>query len=207
MASLGLQIDRDGDVPVSTQLAGQIQALITSGRLLPGERLPSVRNLAQVAGVHVNTVRSVYERLEGEGFVRTEHGRGSFVAENVPQLDPRAARFYGGQDDRATLRQQISSLEARLSQHVTGPGSRASEKRARVLSTEELAQVRDELAARLEQIDAMRDDLVDLLASLRIAMGEDEPASASPARSPSAADARRAPRRRPSPAPRPSGSP
>jgi DNA-binding transcriptional regulator YhcF (GntR family) len=207
VASLGLHVDRDGHVPVGTQIAWQIQTLITSGRLLPGERLPSVRNLAQVAGVHVNTVRSVYERLEGEGFVRTEHGRGTFVAQNVPQVDPRAQRIYGGSGDRGDIKQQISALEAQLSKHVTGPGSRASEKRARVLSTEELAEVRDELAARLEQIDAMRDDLVDLLASLRIAMGEDDPASASPARSPSAADGRRGPRRRKSLAPRPWESP
>jgi DNA-binding transcriptional regulator YhcF (GntR family) len=82
MAALGLQVDRDGDIPVGTQLTWQIQALITEGRLLPGEQLPSVRRLADAAGVNVNTIRSVYDRLEGEGFIRTEHGRGSFVAEN-----------------------------------------------------------------------------------------------------------------------------
>src|SRR5438552_16821555 len=84
VASLGLQVDRNGDIPVGTQLSWQIQALITEGQLRSGERLPSVRALAEATGVNVNTIRSVYDRLEGEGFVRTEHGRGSFVAENVP---------------------------------------------------------------------------------------------------------------------------
>ena len=60
MAALGLQVDRDGDIPVGTQLTWQIQALITEGRLLPGEQLPSVRRLADAAGVNVNTIRSVY---------------------------------------------------------------------------------------------------------------------------------------------------
>src|SRR3954464_15659682 len=87
MEQLGLHVNRNGDVPVATQLAWQIQALILNGRLRPGEQLPSVRRLAQVAGVNVNTVRAVYERLEGEGFIDTQPGRGSFVAENVPQLD------------------------------------------------------------------------------------------------------------------------
>jgi DNA-binding transcriptional regulator YhcF (GntR family) len=182
MASLGLQVNRDGDVPVGTQLAWQIQALITSGRLQRGEQLPSVRRLAEVAGVNVNTVRSVYERLEGEGFVRTHHGRGSFVADNVPQLDPRAvaARVYAGSGDlsRKDLKDQISDLEAELSAHVTGPGARRSGDRPRVLTTEELAEVRDELVTRLEQLDAVREDLVGLLASLRSAMGEGEPAPA-----------------------------
>src|SRR3954449_7392746 len=96
--TLGLKVKRNGDVPVGTQLAWQIEALIVNGRLRPGEQLPSVRSLAQVVGVNVNTVRSVYARLEGEGFVVTEHGRGTFVADNVPQIDPRAAaaRVFAG---------------------------------------------------------------------------------------------------------------
>ena len=185
MASLGLHVNRDGDVPLGTQLAWQIQALITGGRLQPGERLPSVRMLAEVAEVNVNTVRSVYERLEGEGFVHTQHGRGTFVAESIPRIDPRSLatrQAYAGADvNRRDLREQIATLEAELSAHVTEPGPRRSEVRPRVLTTEELAEVRDELVQRLEQIDAMREDLVDLLASLRTAMGEDELAPA-PAR-------------------------
>src|SRR4051794_14280807 len=171
MASLGLQVDRDGDIPVGTQLTWQIQALITEGRLQPGEQLPSVRRLAEAAGVNVNTIRSVYERLEGEGFIRTEHGRGSFVASNVPQLDPRAARVYA--PDRSGLRQEISALEASLVAQggVTGSGRRSDG--PRVLSTDELATIRDDLVTRLDQLDAMRDDLAEVLGSIRAAIGEE----------------------------------
>jgi DNA-binding transcriptional regulator YhcF (GntR family) len=176
MASLGLHVDRDGDIPVGTQLTWQIQALITEGRLLPGEQLPSVRRLAEATGVNVNTIRSVYDRLEGEGFLRTEHGRGSFVAENVPRLDPRAAAVRVYASDRSSLREQITALEAELSSHGSRPPAPERRQRGpRVLTTEELAEVRDELVARLEQLDQMRDDLVDVLASIRTAIGE-EPA-------------------------------
>jgi GntR family transcriptional regulator len=177
---LGLHLNRDGDIPVGTQLAWQVQGLITSGHLMPGELLPSVRRLAEVAGVHVNTVRAVYERLEGEGFVVSRQGRGTFVADNVPQLDARAdaARALassGAPPRRDELSDQISALEAQLSARV--PRAGAGDKRAnpRVLSTEELAKVRDELAAKLEELDSVRDDLIGLLASIRTAMGE-EPA-------------------------------
>jgi DNA-binding transcriptional regulator YhcF (GntR family) len=196
MDPLGLHVNRDGDVPLGTQLAWQIQALITEGRLQPGEQLPSVRRLAEVAEVNVNTIRSVYERLEGEGFVVTHHGRGTFVAENVPQLDPRAvaARIYassGSPPTRAELRNQISALEGQLGAQVKPPAARPG-RGPRILTTEELEAVRDDLAGRLEQLDAMRDELVDMLASLRIALAE-EPAPASRSARPVAPRAEPAP--------------
>src|SRR6478672_3456382 len=170
METWALTVDRDGDIPVGTQLAWQIQALITEGRLQPGEQLPSVRALAGAAGVNVNTIRSVYDRLEGEGFIRTEHGRGSFVADNVPRLDPRAAAVRVYSSGREGLREQITALEAELVAHaVPAPPARRSEG-PRVLSTEELAGIRDELVGRLQELDAMRDDLVEVLASLRSAI-------------------------------------
>src|SRR3954452_9780463 len=163
MGALDLRVNRDGDVPVGTQLAWQVQALIVGGRLRPGEQLPSVRRLAEAAGVNVNTVRAVYERLEGEGFVSTQHGRGTFVVENVPQLDPAAvaARVYasGGRPSRADLKEQISALEAQLSAHLPPAATGARPRGPRVLTDDELAGVRDELVERLEQLDAMRDDL------------------------------------------------
>ena len=178
MDALGLHVNRNGDVPVGTQLAWQIEALIANGRLLPGEQLPSVRQLADVVGVNVNTVRSVYARLEGEGFVVTEHGRGSFVAQNVPQVDPRAAAARvlagSGPATRAELKDQISALETHLSGQFPPSAPRRTRKTPRVLTTEELAQVRDELIERLDELDAMRDDLIGLLASLRTAVGDEQ---------------------------------
>ncbi|HEX6712415.1 MAG TPA: GntR family transcriptional regulator [Thermoleophilaceae bacterium] len=182
MAALGLQVDRDGDIPVGTQLTWQIQALITEGRLQPGEQLPSVRRLAEAAGVNVNTIRSVYDRLEGEGFVRTEHGRGSFVAENVPRLDPRAAAVRVYSSGRSGLREQITALEAELMAHAPGAPSGRRDEGPRVLSTGELTQIRDDLVGRLEQLDAMRDDLVEVLASIRSAIGEEAPAQTAAAK-------------------------
>jgi DNA-binding transcriptional regulator YhcF (GntR family) len=183
MGLLGLRVNRNGDVPVATQLTWQIQALVVNGRLRPGEQLPSVRKLAEVVGVNVNTVRAVYERLEGEGFVVTQHGRGSFVAENVPQLDPGtvAARVQAGagEPSRDELKEQIAALESHLSAQGAQSPPRRSGRAPRVLTNAELAKVRDDLVGRLEALDAVRYELVELLASLRIAMGEEgAPASA-----------------------------
>jgi GntR family transcriptional regulator len=75
--------DPASDLPIGLQLAWRLRALISSGRLAPGERMPSVRTLADWAGVNVNTVRGVYTKLEDEGLVATRHGRGTFVSESA----------------------------------------------------------------------------------------------------------------------------
>src|SRR5688572_25803427 len=72
--------DAADELPVGVQLTWRLRSLIRSGRLAPGARLPSVRELAGWAGVNVNTVRSIYAGLDREGLVETRQGSGSFVA-------------------------------------------------------------------------------------------------------------------------------
>ncbi len=82
--------DRGDELPVGVQLAWRLRALISSGRLPAGERLPSFRRLAEWAGVNVNTVRAVYADLEDRGLVVSRQGQGTFVAdgaEPAPRLE------------------------------------------------------------------------------------------------------------------------
>jgi GntR family transcriptional regulator len=83
-------LDPDDELPVGLQLSWRLRALIRTGELAAGERLPSFRQLAEWAGVNVGTVRAVYEGLEEDGIVVSRHGQGTFVAEGVeaaPQLE------------------------------------------------------------------------------------------------------------------------
>jgi GntR family transcriptional regulator len=75
-----LRIEKGSAVPISRQIADQIGTLCASGGLRPGERLPSVRELARDLAVNQNTVLRVYERLTGEGLLEMRHGQGTFVA-------------------------------------------------------------------------------------------------------------------------------
>jgi GntR family transcriptional regulator len=88
------QTDPASEVPVGVQLVWRLRALISSGRLAAGDRMPSVRALADWAGVNVNTVRGVYARLEDVGLVSTRHGRGTFVAERA-EGSPEVERIAG----------------------------------------------------------------------------------------------------------------
>jgi DNA-binding transcriptional regulator YhcF (GntR family) len=83
-------VDPTDDLPVGLQLTLRLRALIATGRLPAGERLPSVRRLAEWAGVNLNTVRAVYAGLEGAGLATGHQGRGTFVADGVdaaPELE------------------------------------------------------------------------------------------------------------------------
>ena len=81
-------MDRDSDLPVGVQVAWRLRALIATGKLGPGERLPSVRELAELAGVNANTARAIYGRLEADGLLVSRHGLGTFVAADTrPSAD------------------------------------------------------------------------------------------------------------------------
>jgi len=80
-----LDVERDSDVPISTQIFWQIAYQIDSGRLLPGARLAPVRELGAALRVNPNTIRAVYRRLADAGYVTSRHGAGTHVAERPPE--------------------------------------------------------------------------------------------------------------------------
>jgi DNA-binding transcriptional regulator YhcF (GntR family) len=89
-----LDVERDSDVPISTQIYWQLAYQIDSGRLLPGSRLPPVRELGGALRVNPNTIRAVYRRLADAGYVTSRHGAGTHVADRPPQR--RGAEALGG---------------------------------------------------------------------------------------------------------------
>src|SRR5437879_13525445 len=75
-----LDVARDSDVPISTQIYWQLAYQIDSGRLQPGVRLAPVRELGAALRVNPNTIRAVYRRLADAGYVTSRHGAGTVVA-------------------------------------------------------------------------------------------------------------------------------
>jgi DNA-binding transcriptional regulator YhcF (GntR family) len=84
-AATELDVERDSDVPISTQIYWQLAYQIDSGRLLPGARLAPVREMGAALRVNPNTIRAVYRRLADAGYVTSRHGAGTHVADRPPQ--------------------------------------------------------------------------------------------------------------------------
>jgi DNA-binding transcriptional regulator YhcF (GntR family) len=191
-----IRLDRSSEVPVGVQLAWHLRARMADGELGPGAKLPSVRELAASTGVNANTVRAVYARLEAEGMLATQHGRGTFVTASAPAgdelsaiaaraareaaaagVDPRAvaAALYvgGGSDEEAARRRALRAEIARLERRLAG------DQRAQQLlaahAEDPLASPPRREAGRLlstAELEAQRDELAE-----RIALLADAPAT------------------------------
>lgn len=84
MISLFIQIQFDSDTPIYEQLKQQLIIGMAQQRLLPGERLPSVRELASDLGINMHTVNKAYKQLEEEGFLQIHRQRGAIVSPKGP---------------------------------------------------------------------------------------------------------------------------
>jgi DNA-binding transcriptional regulator YhcF (GntR family) len=196
--------DPHGEVPIGVQLAWALRARIGDGRLIAGERLPGLRELAEALGINANTARAVYQRLEQEGLIDSRQGTGTFVAGPaggrsaeagqiaadaalraqstgvdprevaaalyvaVPGADANAARGAPAAaqsraaERRRELRGQIAALEQTLSEMqmlhpslIPAPAEPARRAGPRLLSVEDLEEIRTDLLHRLAEAEPL----------------------------------------------------
>jgi 2-aminoadipate transaminase len=77
---LPLHLQPESHVPLYVQLRDQLRALVHSGELRSGDRIPASRELAVQLGVHRTTVANAYAELESEGLIQGHVGRGTFIS-------------------------------------------------------------------------------------------------------------------------------
>ena len=85
-------IDTGDPTPIYAQLERGVRAAIATGRLQPGDQLPTVRQLAVDLSINANTVARVYAALESGGVIETRRGVGSFIAAGAPRSVPARER-------------------------------------------------------------------------------------------------------------------
>jgi GntR family transcriptional regulator len=91
-----LWLNRTGEISLREQLITQVILAILCKELLPGQRLPSIRDLARRFSIHANTATAAYRELEREGWVEFRHGSGVYVRATQPAapLSPQTAAEF-----------------------------------------------------------------------------------------------------------------
>ena len=97
-----MQWQFSNDAPIYTQLIWQVKVGIVTGAFPPGERLPSVRDLATEAGVNPNTMQRALAELERDGLVYSQRTAGRFVTEDDTMIDA-AKRSLAGRHVKTFL--------------------------------------------------------------------------------------------------------
>ena len=100
---MNIVISNTNGKPIYEQIIAQIKAMIMDDTLKAGNALPSIRLLAKELRISVITTKRAYEELEKEGFIITQPGKGSFVAESNQEL---------------VKEEQLRSIEASLQEAV-----------------------------------------------------------------------------------------
>lgn len=108
----------NNDRPIYSQLLERIQMQIVSGYYQPGDKLPSVRDLASIANVNPNTMQKAFAELERMGFIQTQRTSGRTVTEDlsmIQQMQQELAQqaihaFFSNMKELGYTKEQIISL-------------------------------------------------------------------------------------------------
>lgn len=107
-------LDLRSGVPIYVQIVEQVQQLVASGKVKPGDQLPTVRQLASELRVNFNTIARAYRMLDEAGLISTQQGRGTYI------LD-RPADGLNDLIKQETLAAQITRFLADLSRQGYSP--------------------------------------------------------------------------------------
>ena len=94
-----IKVDMSSGAPLYEQVAASVRADIVAGRVAPGDRLPSARELAEALEINLHTVLRAYQQLRDESLIDLRRGRGAVISASAAPL--------------AELSQDISALVAR----------------------------------------------------------------------------------------------
>ena len=78
-----LEIDFKSDLPIYEQIRSEIIIGLAKGHINPGDKLPSVREMAENIGINLHTVNKAYKLLESDGVLTMDRRYGSLISENI----------------------------------------------------------------------------------------------------------------------------
>lgn len=97
-------ISNNSDIPIYEQIKRAIKKEISLGNLHNNDLLPSIRSMAKDLHISVLTVKKAYDELEQEGYIKTVHGKGSYIS---------------NQNQALQKEEQLKEIEKHLEQAIT----------------------------------------------------------------------------------------
>ena len=107
--------------PIYLQIQDGFREQIATGILRPGDKLPSVRELAATLAINPNTIARAYKLLELDGWIATMPGKGCFVSRNQKALQQEIDRWYAALDEAAENLLNLGITTEQLVEHLSQP--------------------------------------------------------------------------------------
>ncbi len=85
-----IHLNPSSGVPIYRQITDEVKVAFLRGSIRPGDRMPSVRELAGNLGINPTTVVKAYDQLENESLIVRRQGQGAFVADGMQLIHPQA---------------------------------------------------------------------------------------------------------------------
>jgi len=85
--AVNFTLDSVNGAPIYRQIIQQIEYAILSGRIQPGDRLPTIRSLAVELKTNPNTIAKAYNELEIRGILATQVGSGTYISDKKPVIE------------------------------------------------------------------------------------------------------------------------
>ena len=104
--------------PIYAQIIDGLREQIAAGVLQPGEKLPSVRELAAALAINPNTIQRSYRSLELEGWIATVPGKGCFVCSNQQTVAKETERLLGCLEDTVSSLLALGMTRQQIAGHI-----------------------------------------------------------------------------------------
>ena len=105
--------------PIYEQVKDGLRRLVMTGAIAPGDKLPSVRQMAAALAINPNTIQRAYEALEKEGYVYSVPGKGSFAALGEDIISRRREELFAQLDALAADLRELGVTEEELAARLT----------------------------------------------------------------------------------------
>ena len=118
---INFTLDQSNGTPIYRQIIQQIEYAILSGRMRPGDRLPTIRTLAVELKTNPNTIAKAYGELEIRGILATQVGSGTYISDKKPVMEDDSlnrkirevlARFIQDMRDLGVEKRELAALIA-----------------------------------------------------------------------------------------------